>query len=71
MEALPSGLIEAALIFFNNFNKAFIGKIFHLVEEKGYPLGLEPVLECLPSTRFKSRKNVVHDTVCYKADDSW
>ena len=41
------------------------------MEEKGRPLGFEPVPECLPSTRFKSRNNVVLDTVCYKADDSW
>ena len=44
----------------NNFNNSFFGKIYHFVEEKDNPLGFEPVLECLPSARFKSRKNVVH-----------
>ena len=45
--------------FMNKFNIAFFGKNSHLAEEKDNPLGLEPLLECLPSARFKSRKNVV------------
>ncbi len=40
-------------------------------EEKANRLGYEPVAECLPSTRFKSRSNVIPDIVCYKLDDSW
>jgi hypothetical protein len=56
---LPSLLSKSVLILFIIFNKAFFGKIIHLVEEKDNPLGSEPVFECLPSTRFKSRKNVV------------
>ena len=41
------------------------------MKEKVRPLGHEPVPQCLPFTRFKSGNNVVLDTVCNKADDSW
>lgn len=61
MENRPPNLIEAvSLEFFYNFNIAFFDKGLHLAEEKDNPLGFEPVLECLPSARFKSRENVVH-----------
>jgi hypothetical protein len=33
-----------------------------LEEEKDEPLGREPELEFLPSARFKSAINMVHDT---------
>ncbi len=55
----PSRLSKAVLILFIIFNKAFFGKIIHLVEEKDNPLGLEPVLEYLPSTRRLSENKPV------------
>jgi len=42
-----------------------------LEEEKDHSLGFEPGIKFLPSARFKSVINMVHDTGCYKADDSW
>ncbi len=48
--------------------KIFLYAFFHSVkplsleEEKGTSLGFEPVLEFLPSARFKSVINMVQDT---------
>jgi len=49
-----------------NFNKAFFDSVkpLSLEEEKDGVLGYEPVTEFLPSARFKSVINLVHDTGC-------
>ncbi len=45
--------------------RAFFNSVkpLNLEEEKGCVLGSEPVAEFLPSARFKSGINLVHDTV--------
>ena len=43
----------------------FSVKPINLVEEKGCVVGFEPVAEFLPSARFKSGINLVHDTVLF------
>jgi transposase len=46
-------------------------KPFIIAAEKDCVLGFEPATEFLPAARQKSGINLVHDTVSYKADDTW
>lgn len=43
-------------------------RICKLIEEKDRVVGYEPVTKCLPPVRLKSIKNLVIETVFYKAD---